>query len=186
MLNGLVWSLILNTHPSSCLLLPSRHDPWDFSVLINRGWQALLPPKSPAQWPLPSYCGQLGIDLGFPETFLLQECAWESTKGKLENCVYIWTHLCITRLYMHRQSQKEYTRNLTVTFGESECEKRVMGEESLWFFPLCSMGLLYVWIFILLFFNQECKNNITVLSCNKETLFRHSSSKSVQVCILCY
>ena len=127
MLNGLVWSLILNTHPSSCLLLPSRHDPWDFSVLINRGWQALLPPKSPAQWPLPSYCGQLGIDLGFPETSLLQECAWESTKGKLENCVYIWTHLCITRLYMHRQSQKEYTRNLTVTFGESECEKRVMG-----------------------------------------------------------
>ena len=42
-------------------------------------------------------------------------------------------------------------------------------------------GLLYV-LFILLFFNQECENNILALSHNKEPLFKqHLSGISVQV-----
>lgn len=151
MLNGLVWNLILNTNPSSYFFLPSRHGPWDFSVLTSRGWQAFLPPKSPPQWPLPLWLWSTGHRSGVPGNISATEMCMRKHKGKLENCVYIWTYLCITRCDMHRQSQKEHTRNLTVTFGESECEKRVMGG-SLWFFPLCSMALLYVWIFILLFF----------------------------------
>lgn len=40
-------------------------------------------------------------------------------------------------------------------------------------------GLLYV-LFILLFFNQECEDNILALNHNKEPLFKqHLSGKSV-------